>query len=197
MKLRLTILVPFLFCICINAQVLKYEDFKSIIPYLEKEDFKSAFEKSDHLLQITINDSSDIRGMITYMNIYSAAGMAFHDQMTREDFGKHVDKFVGQRLVMPGHPCADSTNRSYNSLTFLKKGDQFQGFTITSNSAHTCILCFEYYKFDPPINPTDYFGKEVRCKGILESFEVSTGPLKTWITRLHISKTEIFFFIPK
>jgi hypothetical protein len=197
MKVRITILLLSVLSTCINAQVITYDDFKSILPYIQKEDFKSAYDQTNHILQNTVNDSSDLRGLITYMNIYSAAGMAFVDQMTREDFGKHVKQLVGQKLVMPGHPCIDSTKRSFNSLTFQRKGDEFQGFSMASNSAKTCIFCFEYYKFALPITPSDYIGKNIRCKGILEGFEVSDGPLKTWITRLHISKADINLFVPK
>ena len=197
MKLRITLFLLLFSGTLISAQVITYDDFRSIIPYLQKEDFKTAFDKTDKLLQQTVNDSSDLRGIVTYMNIYSAAGMAFLDQMSREDFRKHVTKFVGQRLVMPGHPCIDSTQHSYNSLTFVKNGGQFQGFTMTSNSAKTCIFCFEYYNFNLPIVPADFIGKNVRCKGILDSFEVSTGSLKTWIARLHVSNTDISLFTPR
>jgi hypothetical protein len=48
----------------IGAQVLTHDDFKSVVPYLQREDFKSAFQKTNQLLEETQNDSSDIRGIV-------------------------------------------------------------------------------------------------------------------------------------
>jgi hypothetical protein len=191
MKIRLILLISFICSSIINGQAVSYDDFNSVIPFLKKENFKGAFEKTNQLLNSTINDSSDLRGIITYMNIFSAAGMVTLNQMTMNDFSTNVTKYIGQRIVMSGHPCVDSTKRGFNSLTFLREEGQLQGFTMAANKAATSILCFEYFKYEIPINPSDFIGKDVRCGGTLESFEVGTGPLKTWISRLHISKAFI------
>jgi hypothetical protein len=100
------------------AQVISYEDFKSVIPLIQKEDFKGAFEKTSSLLNTTQNDSSDFRGIITYMNIYSSAGMVSLKQMSHDDFQKNAKKFIGQKIVMSAHPCIDSSSIGFNSLKF-------------------------------------------------------------------------------
>jgi hypothetical protein len=184
MKFLLTLLLPIIFSTTILAQVVTYEDFKTVIPFLEKEDFKSAFKKTGKLLTSTQNDSSDMRAIVTYMNIFSAAGMVALDQMTHDDFIKNANQYLGQRIVMSAHPCIDSSAHGYNSLQFVTKDEVMQGMTITSNNAKTTILCFEYFKYSDPINPSDFIGKDVRCGGILESVEVSKS--KIWISRLHV-----------
>jgi hypothetical protein len=197
MRLFFTLLITFIFTTFISGQVVTYEDFKSIIPLIQKEKFKDAFQKTNDLLNNTKNDSSDLRGIVAYMNIFAAAGMVTLDQMTLDEFSMNTKKMVGQKIVMAGHPCVDSTKNSFNCVTFLKKEGQLQGFSMEANAKKINILCFEYFKFKMAVNPSDYVGKNVRCKGILDSFEVNPSPLKTWITRLHISDADINIFIPK
>jgi hypothetical protein len=170
-----------------KTQTITYEDFRGVIPFLQKEDFKGAFEKTNQLLSTTQNDASDLRGMITYMNIFSAAGMVTKDQMTHEEFKKNAEHFVGQRLVMSGHPVIDSTAKGFNSLQFVYKDNEIEGMTITANNAKTNILCFEYFRFADKINPSDFTGKMVRCGGTLQSFEVNPNDSKLWISRLYIA----------
>jgi len=170
----------------IRAQVISHDDFKSVVPYLQSEDFKGAFEKTNQLLNATQNDSSDIRGIITYMNIFSAAGMVTADQMTHDEFSKNASQYIGQRIVMPAHPCIDSTALGYNSLKFVMQNGILKGMTITANKSKTTILSFEYFVYKEPIHPSRYIGKNVRCGGILESVEVNPNKSNIWISRIHI-----------
>jgi hypothetical protein len=187
MKYILTLLFPLFAALTSYEQVITYDDFKSVIPFLQKEDFKGAFEKTSQLLSSTQNDSSDLRGIVTYMNIFSAAGMVSLDQMTHADLLKNANKFVGQRLVMSAHPCIDSSSKGYNSLQFVTTDGQLQGMTITANNQKTNILCFEYFKYSDPINPSALIGKNVRCGGTLSSVEVNPNNSKVWISRLHVN----------
>lgn len=182
----MTLVLPLLLATTTSGQVITYDDFKSVIPFLQKEDFKSAFEKTSQLLTSTKNDSSDLRGIVTYMNIFSAAGMVTLDQMTHDDFLRNANKYVGQRLVMSAHPCIDSSSKGYNSLQFVSTDGQLKGTTITANNKQTSILCFEYFKYADPINPSEYIGKTVRFGGTLASIEVNPNKSKIWVSRLHI-----------
>jgi hypothetical protein len=186
MKFLLTLFLPLIIATSSYSQFITYDDFKTVIPYLQKEDFKSAFEKTSELLSSTKNDSSDLRGIVTYMNIFSAAGMVTLDQLTHADFLKNANKYVGQRLVMSAHPCVDSSSQGYNSLQFVTKDGQLQGMTITANNKKTNILCFEYFKYADTVNPNELIGKNIRCGGILTSVEVNPNNSKIWISRLHI-----------
>jgi hypothetical protein len=185
MKFFLPLLLSLLFGRAVCAQEISYENFKSVIPLLQKEDFKAAFEKTSELLQAAPNDSSNLHGIILYMNIYSAAGLVTKDQMTAKDFSENANKYIGQRIVMSAHPCIDSSAHGYNSLQFGTHFDKFQGMTISANNTGTNILCFEYFDYKDPISPADYIGKNVRCGGILTSVETSES--KIWISRLHVS----------
>lgn len=186
MKFILKLLFPLFVASTSYGQVIVYDDFKSVIPFLQKEDFKGAFEKTNQLLHSTQNDSSDLRGIVTYMNIFSAAGMVSLDLMTHADFLKHANKYVGQRLVMSAHPCIDSATQGFNSLKFVTVDGELQGMTITANNKKTSILCFEYFKYRDSINPSEMIGKNIRCGGTLASVEVNPNNSTTWISRLHI-----------
>lgn len=171
------------------GQTITYENFNEVIPFLQKEDFKGAYEKTSQLLSTTTDDGSDLYGIVTYMNIFSAANMIILDQMTYEEFEKVTKKFVGQYVVMPGHPYLDSSKVGYNSIQFKKndKGD-FEGMVVTSNSSRTSMLCFEYFDFKDKITPTDFIDKNVRCGGILKSIEINPNKSKLWVSKLHISE---------
>lgn len=182
---------------CLFNQEMTYNDFKLIIPYLQTEDFKGAYDVSGKLLQLTDDDSSDLRGIVTYMHLFAAAGMVTLDQMSYADFIKNTQPFVGKKVVMSGHPCIDSTKFSYNSLNFSMKEGELQGMTTTSNKAMTNILCFEYFKFASPVDPAAYIGKNVRCGGILESIEVNPNHSKIWISRLTVKDAFIRDMTPR
>lgn len=186
MKSILLFLLQFFITVTCYCQVISYQDFKSIIPFVQTEDFKAAFERSAQLLSSTENDSSDLRGIVTYMNIFSAAGMVSTDQMTHSDFLKNANGYKGQRIVMSAHPCIDSTAEGYNSLKFITAEGQQQGMTITANTKKTSVLCFEYFKYADNIQPSGLIGRNVRCGGILDSVEVNPNGSKVWISRLHV-----------
>ncbi len=187
-KLFLLLLVSLCFTHAAFSQTIVYGNLKEILPFLEQEDYKGAYEKTDQLLKATVNDSSALRGIVTYMNIYSAAGMVSLDQMSYGKFKKVTEKFIGQFLIMPAHPCIDSTVNAYNSLQFVTNKDgKLEGMTMTSNSARTCILSFEYFDYTDPIVPADLIGKNVRCGGVLDSLETSPTKSKIWIVRLRLS----------
>lgn len=92
MKFILILFLPLLVTSASYGQVITYDEFKSVIPFLQKEDFKGAFDKTIKLLSNTQNDSSDLRGIVTYMNIFSAAGMVTLDQMTHTEFLKNANQ---------------------------------------------------------------------------------------------------------
>ena len=187
MKFLLALFLPLILATTSFGQVITYDDFKSVIPYLQKENFRGSFEKTSQLLNSTQNDSSDLRGIITYMNIYSAAGMVTLDQMSHADFLKNANQFIGQRLVMSAHPCIDSSSNGFNSLQFVSADGELKGMTITANNKKTNILCFEYFKYAEPINPVELIGKNIRCGGTLDSVEVNPNNSKIWISKLHIN----------
>lgn len=180
------------------GQEISYEEFRTLIPFLTKEDYKGAFEKSDALLKKTSeNDDSDLKAQVSYINIYAAAGMVTKDEMRYEDFEKNTNRFIGKRLKMSGHPCIESTAKGMNSFQFTEENGQQQGMTVSTNRAKTNILLFEYYHFPETHNPEDYVGKTVRCGGILERFEISPTQSKIWIGRLHLKEATINIFVPR
>lgn len=186
-KLIWTLLVILTFSTFTFGQTITYENFKEVIPFLQKEDFKGAFEKTSTLLKSTSTDNSDMRGIVTYMNIFSAAGMVSIDEMTYDEFEKVTKKFIGQNVIMSGHPCIGSSENGFNSLQFItdNKG-KLEGMTITSNNKKTQILCFEYFDYADKINPNEFIGKNVRSGGILSSVEINPTKSKIWIARLRI-----------
>ena len=187
MKLILTLVLAVIVGTSSYGQVITYDNFKSVIPFLQKEDFKEAFDMTSELLTSTQNDTSDLRGIVTYMNIFSAAGMLTLDQMTYDDFTKNANKYIGHYIVMSAHPCIDSSSHGYNSLQFFTHSSgKLHGMTITTNHAKTNILCFEYFDYSDPINSSDFIEKNVRCGGILQTAETNPNKSKIWIARLRI-----------
>lgn len=187
MKILSALFLLITFEATVNAQVISYDDFKSVIPLIQKEDFKGAFEKTTALLNATQNDSSDLRAIVTYMNIYSSAGMVSLKQLSHENFKKNAQKYIGQRIVMSAHPCVDSSSMAFNSLKFTIQNNKYQGSIASTNESKTSIFCFEYFDYDQEINPTDFIGKNVRCGGILNSVEINPNKSSVWISRIRIT----------
>lgn len=179
------------------AQVLTYENFRSLIPYMQKEDYKGAFSRSDSLLAATPNDTSEFRAIVCYMHLYAAAGMVSRQEMSHDAFEKHAKGFVGKRLVMSGHPCIDSAARGFNSLQFNRDENGLKGMTITANKQGSSILFFEYFTYAGPVDPAELLGKTVRCGGRLASLEVNPNKSTIWIARLHLEDAFARPMIPR
>jgi hypothetical protein len=180
------------------AQTVSYDDFRSIIPFLQKEDFKSAFNASKKILNETVYDSSDLRGIVTYINLYSSAGMVSKGEMSYDDFEKNSKQFIGQYLVMSAHPCVDSGKLAYNSLSFFRdENGRVKGRTTTANSKATSILLFEYFDFAEAVDPQAYIGKNVRCGGILEDFKPNPNKSIVLIGRMYIKNAFIRDMTPR
>ena len=181
----------------IFSQQLSIDDFRSLIPFLQKQDYKGAFEKSETLLNTTTADTTDARAQVSYINIYASAGMVTLDQMSYDAFEKSIKKFVGKKLKMPGHPCvSDSVKVVYNSFQFLTEKGKTQGYTMTANKDKTNILLFEYFDFKEGFVPENMVGKNVRATGILQSYEVNPNKSKIWIGRLHLAPSYVNRFVP-
>jgi hypothetical protein len=192
------IILALTFCVSGLSQELSQDDFRTLIPYLQKQDYKKAFEQSEALLNQSARDTTDAHAQIAYVNIYASAGMVTVNQMSYKDFEKNIKKFVGKKLKMPGHPCVhDSVKVAFNSFQFIRDNDKLRGFTMTANQKKTNILLFEYYNFTQAPDPKNFVGKTVRTSGILESYEISGSESKTWIARLQFANPSINVFIPK
>ena len=186
-KIFMTLLVSLSIATNTFGQTITYDNFKEVIPFLQKEDFKGAYEKTKILLESTTNDSSDLRGIVTYMNIFSATGMVTLDQMTYDEFEKVTKGFIGQYVVMSAHPCIDSSAKGYNSIQFITNDSgKLEGMTIASNNQKTNIHCFEYFEYSDKINPSEMIGKNVRCGGTLSAIEINLNKSKIWVARLRI-----------
>ncbi|MCL9805069.1 hypothetical protein NAT51_06040 [Flavobacterium amniphilum] len=181
----------------VYSQTVTYEDFKLLIPFVQNENYKEVFEKSNEILSKTVDDSSDLRGIVSYMNLYASAGMVTVDQMSYEDFVKHSDRFVGKRLVMAAHPCVSSEDMASNSIKFVEDDGKQRAMVITNNKQKVNILFFEYFSFSEKQNPEDYIGKNVRSGGILEKIEVNPNKSKIWIARLHMKDSFVRTMTPR
>ena len=197
MKYCLGFLLSFFLTLSAAAQTISYEEFKALLPLIQKEDYSNAFKKTNQLLSSTTNDSSEMRGIVTYMNIFSAAGMVVANKMTHADFLKNAKKYIGQQLIMSGHPCLDSMGTSLNTLKFFSRNGQLQGITASTDVKATYIFCYEVFKYATPVIPKDLIGQTVRCGGILESVEVNPNNSKVWIGRLVIKDAFARTLMPK
>ena len=169
------------------GQILSYDDFKSLIPYLKTEDWKSAFKESGKLLKSADKDTSEFHAIILYINIFSAAGMVTENQMTYKELGKNVMKYQGQKIIMPAHPVT-SKYGAFRQLKFERTDSTNAAFTSATNSAGTNILCFEKFIFKDKINLADFPEKSIaRCGGTLDKIEINPNKSMIWILRLTIT----------
>ncbi len=187
------IFLSLFFCLkilSVQAQSISVEKFMELIPSLEKEDWKSAFEQSSKLLKNAPDDTSEFRARIIYINIFAAAGLVSEKKMSYPAITKLVNSYIGQKLIMAYHPYS---NEAPLGFTSLKSNDTInEAFTIASNALGTSIFCFEKFTVTDKINLTDYAENElIQCRGILTQFETNPNKSTIWILRLHIDKASI------
>jgi len=187
MKRLLTTFILFFGLYQSYGQTLTYNDFKSLIPYLKTEDWKSAFKESDKLLKSADKDTSEFHAIILYINIFSAAGMVTENQMTYQELETNVMKYQGQKIIMSAHPVT-SKDGAFNQTKFEVTDSTNTAFTSASNSTGTNILCFEKFIFNNKISLDDFPEKSfVRCGGTLEKIETNPNKSLIWILRLTVN----------
>lgn len=170
------------------GQTLTYDDFKSLIPYLKTEDWKSAFKESSKLLKSADKDTSEFHAIILYINIFSAAGMVTEEQMTYKELEKNVMKYQGQKIIMSAHPVT-TKDGALGQLKFEVNDSTNTAFTSATNSKGVNILCFEKFIFKDEINLDDFPEKSfVRCGGTLEKIETNPNKSMIWILRLTVKE---------
>lgn len=187
MKKALTLIILFLGINQSYGQTLSYDDFKSLIPQLKTENWKSAYKESSKLLKSAEKDTSEFHAIILYVNILSAAGMVIENQMTYKELEKNVMKFQGQKIIMPAHPVTNKDG-ALRQLKFEITDSTNIAFTTATNSTNTNILCFEKFIFKDRINLDDFSEKSfVRCGGTLKKIETNPNKSLTWILRLTVT----------
>jgi hypothetical protein len=185
-KFLYILILPLLLFQGLYGQKIKTEDLKKIMPYLKAENYKYVYDRTLEMLKASPEDSSDLRAMVKYYTIYSAAGLVSNQEMSIQDFSRQANEFIGQKLMMPKHTCLDSVTKVYNAVQFFNQNQKIKAFTLSPNAQKLKILSFEYFDFRNKIKPSDYYGKAVRCVGILKGVETNITPTQLWISRLYI-----------
>lgn len=179
------------------TQIVSYDDFKSLIPYLQKEDWKNAYEQSGKLLKGTEKDTSDYRAIVVYINIFSGAGLVSIGEMTHEKLLNAVKKYEGQKIKMSAHPVTDNAG-ALNQTLFTINDTINEAFTSAGNGAGTSIFCFEKFTFNNPLDPADFSkGVNIRCSGVLQKVEANPNKSKIWILRLTVKDAYAVSMTPR
>jgi hypothetical protein len=187
MKRCFSIIILTLCFLSTKAQTLSYEDFKRLIPLLEKEDWKSAYQQSEKLLISSKTDTSDFRAIILYANILSAAGMVTENSMSYKEIEKNLMKYKGQKIIFSSHPITEKEG-SLNCVQFSDPKLASSAFITATNKRGINILCFEKIVFKHPVKPIDFAGSFVRCGGILNKIEFNPNKSLIWISRLSVKE---------
>ena len=132
MKITLTILFIITGLATSYGQTVSDEDFHKVISYLKKEDWKSAFQKTSEILKLSSGDTSELKAVMLYMNIYSAAALVAEGKMSYKELTKNIKRFEGQKIVMAAHPVSASEERTINQ-TYLSSTDTI---LITGSSTY-------------------------------------------------------------
>lgn len=185
MKKIILLLVLFVRFQFFYGQTVSYEDFKSIIPYLQIEDWKMAFKESSKILSAAETDTSEFKAIVLYMNIFSAAGMVSKEQMTFDELSENIMKYQGQKIIMSGHQVTTEQG-ALKKLLFTVTDSTNEAFTSATNSKGTSIFCFEHFYLKDKINTEDFKDAIVRCGGTLDKIEINPKKSLIWILRLTV-----------
>jgi len=191
MKKIILFLLVFSSFTALQAQQITQEDYKSIIPFVQSEDWKSAFKMSSKLLEKAQNDTSEFKSMVSYLNIYAAAGMVSIGKMNIKKLSEITMKYKGQAIFMAGHIASKDGKNTLNKTFLSVLEGKSQGFTIVTDK-RAKILLLEDIAFAKDVDPSFYTGSYVRCGGLLKDIEVNTDKNNTdWILKLTVSNAFI------
>ncbi len=185
--LRLSLFIAFLVLFTsFKSQQLTYHDFKSLLPALNQEDWKSAYKASGKLLASAENDTSEMHALVVYIHLYAGAGLVAQRQMSYKKLKKDVFCYLGQKIIMPAHPISNKDGAL--NQTKLECNDTLStGFCAAANKAGSTILCFEKFDFKEKMCPDAFPARTmVRCGGKLESIELNPNQSALWVLRLRV-----------
>lgn len=169
-----------------QAQITK-EDYKSLIPHLQKEDWKAAFKASSKLLNNAEGDTSVYKQMVAYFNIYAAVGMTTDGKMKREKLQELIAKYKGEKLYLAGHLASRDMRNTLNK-TFISSGETSSSAVTSVTNSKLQPLMLEQVNFNKKLDLEYYFGTTVRCGGVLTDFEVNTDKAnKEWLVKLFVT----------
>jgi hypothetical protein len=187
MKKLLVFLLIACCCCQLRSQTVSTDDFMRLVPYLEQENWKPAFELSYKILKSTPGDTSDLHAKVVYIIIFSAAGMVTVGDMNYKTLKKNIMKYEGQKVIMPFHPYYEDNSNPISVTSFTLNDSTNQAFTPAANAAGTCIFCFEIVKIKDKINVSDYLDNTlVQCGGSIESIETNPNQSTIWVVRLTV-----------
>lgn len=170
-----------------QAQITK-EDYKSLIPHLQKEDWKAAYKASAKLLSNAQSDTSEYKQMVAYFNIYAAAGMTADGKMKREKLQELVAKFKGEKIFLAGHIASRDMRNTLNK-TFISTGDATSSAVTSVTNSKLQPLMLEQVTFNQKLDLEFYFGTTVRCGGVLSDFEINQDQAnKEWLVKLFVTE---------
>lgn len=188
-NIRMKILTIFLAIFCLAQRVqsqVTYADFKSLIPYLENEDWKYTFKHAGELLEANPNDSSEMHAMMVYIRLFSGAGLVSQKKMSFKKLELAILPLVGQKVMMSAHPYVKGEGCGLNCTRLEKDSSQWKAFTAAANQAGTSILCMEHFELRKA--PLPFKEKTfIRCGGILQGIELNPNESTIWILRLTVS----------
>ncbi len=175
MKKIIFLFATFLFAQVLQAQITD-EDYRSIIPYLQAENWKKAYTLSTKLLQDTPADadSSEYRSMVVYCRIYAAAGMASQGKMNCQKLLETLNEHKGQAIFLAGHLASNDRRNTLNK-TFLTFTDGKTSAFTTVTSSRLKIILLEEIELAQAVNPETYAGSTVRCGGTLAGISLLNG----------------------
>lgn len=169
-----------------QAQITK-EDYKSIIPYLQTEDWKGAFKATNKLLKNAEADTSEYKSMVVYFNIYAATGLTSEGKMKLEEYKELVTKYKGQRIFLAGHLASRDARNTLNK-TFITSSTNGSSAVTSVTTSKLRPLMLEQTDFSKKLDLEYYFGTTIRCGGILKDVEVNMDKeSKEWLLKIFVS----------
>lgn len=169
-----------------QAQITK-EDYKSIIPLLQAEDWKGAYKLSSKLLKDNPADTSEYKTMVVYLNIYAATGMAAENKIDRKKLNEIVSQYKNQLVFLAGHLASKDDKNTMNKTMLSSVNGKSNGFTTITNKQFKVMLV-EDISFAKTFDPAFYQGSFVRCGGKLAEIEVNMDKTNNeWLVKLTVT----------
>lgn len=187
-KIILSLLVLFSFSI-VHAQISD-DQYKSLIPYIKAEDWKTAYNSSSKMLKNMGDDNSDNVCLVRFVNIYAAAGLVKIEKMKFNKLQKIAAQFHGKNILSADFLGSMNPQNTLNKTFFSNFDGENKGFTTVSNKFGKIIFYMEF-DFADKIDPRALHGKMQSCGGVIREIEVNPESKTDWILKLKVSKAFI------
>lgn len=169
------------------------DDWGKLFSAIRSESWKDAVELSLDVLDRLPEDAEIDRARARYMYLFALSGEVITGELTHAEFASKLEPYLGERLVLPGHPVADPRTNGpmLNQIAKTERGEVVM--VMAANQDATSIHCFEYATLREPVDLAAHIDDVGYISGRLARLETNASGSDIWVARVYLDDATIAF----